>query len=105
MSGKEILTSVFVSIVLISVVGFVALPAVYPSLQKSSSPTDNDTDLGKVIQMKYIESSSQAGIQDDNINSFIKVPNMEINITVSANSVLDAVFTSPYIFGVARFFI
>lgn len=50
--------------------------------------------------MKYTESSSQASIQDDNINSFIKIPNMEINITVSANSILDAVFTSPYIFGV-----
>ena len=105
MSGKDILVSTFVSFVIISAVGYVALPALYPALQNTSTttpttPTDTDTDLGKVIQIKHIEVSSQASILDDDNATFIKIPDTGFNITVSANSVIDTTFTTPYLFGV-----
>lgn len=106
MSSKDILASTIVSVILVSAVGYAALPVLFPSLQStsqnnSSTPsTDVDTDLGKVIQFKHIETSSLASINDDQNSAYIQVPNTTLSITVSANSVLDIVFTTPFLFGV-----
>ena len=96
MSGKDIVFSTFASLVVVSLVGFVALPALYPTLQTN----DTKEDLGLVIQSKYLEVSSTAGITDDNVGSFVKVPDTSLNMSISANSRISATFTSPFIFGI-----
>ncbi|MFW9930564.1 MAG: hypothetical protein ACFFD1_14340 [Candidatus Thorarchaeota archaeon] len=91
MGAKEFFGSVVVSVVLISALGYLALPIIYPNVQE---------DTGIVLQSKYITIATSAGITDDNNVTYAKVPNTELNITISDQSRIVAIFNSPYIIGV-----
>jgi hypothetical protein len=106
MALKEVVASVLISAVVVSGIGYLALPVVYPSLETGDSEHTHTfpEDKGLIIQSKYIEITSQAGILDSNVN-YLKIPDTEINITISDQSRIVAIFNSPYIVGMGPDFV
>jgi hypothetical protein len=107
MGAKEVLTSVIVSLAVVSAVGYVGLPMLFPVLQDTSSADHSHDyaslshthDLDIILQSKYIEVSTQAGISDES-TSYVDIPDTEINVTIKAQSRIFVVFNSPYVLGV-----
>ncbi|MHA2104501.1 MAG: hypothetical protein ACW981_13820 [Candidatus Hodarchaeales archaeon] len=107
MGVREVLASVVVSLAVVSAVGYVGLPVLFPVLQETSTtghshdyaPSSHTHDLGTVLQSKYMEAATQAGIQDES-TSYVNVPDTKINITIKSQSKIVAIFNSPYILGV-----
>lgn len=95
MGSKEFLASVVVSLVVISGVGFLGLPIIFPVLQESDI-----SDFGLVFQSQYLEVNTQASITDDSDSFYTDVPNTSLNITIKSQSRIFTSFNSPYILGV-----
>ena len=105
MGAKEILASVLVSVVAISAIGYVGLPILFPALESTDLSVPDHThdppsNLGIVLQSKFIEISTQAGILDNNDDVFINVPDTSLNLTIRSQSRIFMSFNTPYILGV-----
>jgi hypothetical protein len=101
MSAKVFLGSVLLAVIISSAIGIFAFPMLYPIIYGDVSPIPGYTDEGIVLQSLYREFSTTAQILDDDNDSYIPVPDTELNITVQANSRITAVFSSLYILGIS----
>ncbi|KKM15958.1 hypothetical protein LCGC14_1690650, partial [marine sediment metagenome] len=93
MSGKSgigsIISSVILTLIIVIVLAFFALPYLYPILSSKDLVSHDDLmdESGIVIQSKYQEWDSAATIYDYNVN-FMQMEDTEINITVEEGSQL-----------------
>ena len=119
MSGKEFIGSIAISIIAIGVMTLFVMPQLYPVIQTGIDDTQTDiSDLqsdveniqsdiadlqaesnGIVLQIKYKEFYSPAQILDDDIGSYIPIPDTELSITVQNNSRLAVIFSGRYSIG------
>lgn len=109
---STIIASVLISVVVGAGLAFVALPAVYPSLQSTSTnqpsttPTDNETGIVQTVEKKWQDESY---IYDNNLNWQL-MNKTQISFTIGNNSRILAQFSAPFLLsldssftGMARF--
>jgi hypothetical protein len=89
MSAKIIVASIFLSVILTSLIGIISLPILFPIVTEPEIPEDKDI----ILQSKDIQLSTQAFIYDDDTD-FIKMADTEMNITVQSNSKIAVQFSA-----------
>ena len=85
MSGKVILASVLITVLVISPVVYFVLPLLYPGMKEEI------TDENLLLQSIYMEFDTQAILYDANLTSLL-IPDTETIITTQGNSSLIVMF-------------
>ena len=103
-----ILGSVFITLLLVGVGGYFALPLLYPNLNADLTnyveevdlgdytKTEDLTDEGILLQTKYYENKTQIYISDTDLIEE-KMPDTELNITTTGNSKLRVMFDGMFL--------
>ncbi len=100
MSGKSgigsIISSVILTLIIVIVLAFFALPYLYPILSSKDLVSHDDLmdESGIVIQSKYQEWDSAATIYDYEDVNFMQMEDTEINITVDEGSQIAIEFSA-----------
>ena len=84
MSGKEVVGSILISLILMSAIVFFALPFIFPGVSEKNI----------VVQSKYAEWRTTAMIYDSETTAYEKISDTELNITIQENSQLAIIFTA-----------
>lgn len=87
MSGKEVVGSILISLILMSAIVFFALPFIFPGVSEKNI----------VVQSKYAEWRTTAIIYDGETTAYKKISDTELNITIQESSSLAIVFTGDAI--------
>ncbi len=87
MSGKEVVGSILISLILMSAIVFFALPFIFPGVSEKNI----------VVQSKYAEWRTTAIIFDSETTAYTKISDTELNITIQESSSLAIIFTADAI--------
>jgi len=87
MSGKEVVGSILISLILMSAIVFFALPFIFPGVSEKNI----------VVQSKYAEWKTTAMIYDSETTAYKKISDTELNITIQESSSLAIVFSADAI--------
>jgi len=87
MSGKEVVGSILISLILMSAIVFFALPFIFPGVSEKNI----------VVQSKYAEWRTTAMIYDSETTAYTKISDTELNITIQESSSLAIIFSADAI--------